>query len=58
MMAFEANGFDKFGSTTHRWLQPALARNIGYSAKQLREIETKVAAEAAAFLEAWRVHFG
>jgi hypothetical protein len=31
---------------------------MGYSAKELREIEAKVTAEAAAFLEAWRVHFG
>jgi hypothetical protein len=41
------------------WLSPvALARNVGYSAKELREIEAKVAAERDAFLEAWRVHFG
>ncbi len=52
-------GRDKAGSTAKYWLQPvALARNIGYSAKELRESEAKVAAEAAALLEAWRVHFG
>jgi hypothetical protein len=50
---------DKAGSTAKYWLSPvALARNIGYSAKELREIEAKVAQEAAAFLEAWREHFG
>jgi hypothetical protein len=50
---------DKAGNTAKYWLEPvALARQIGYSAKELREIEAKVAAEAAAFLEAWRVHFG
>jgi hypothetical protein len=34
-----------------------MARNVGYSAKELREIEAKVAAEAAAFLEQWREYF-
>lgn len=50
---------DKAGHTAKYWLQPvALARNVGYSAKELREIEAKVVSEAAEFLEAWRVHFG
>jgi hypothetical protein len=50
---------DKAGHTAKYWLQPvALARNVGYSAKELHEIEAKVANEAADFLEAWRVHFG
>jgi hypothetical protein len=50
---------DKAGNTAKYWLQPvAMARNIGYSAKELREIEAKVAAEAEAFLEQWREHFG
>ncbi len=50
---------DKGGSTAKYWLQPvAFARNVGYSAKELREIEAKVSAETAEFLEAWRVHFG
>lgn len=50
---------DKAGNTAKYWLQPvALARKIGYSAKELREIEAKVAQEATTFLEAWRVHFG
>ncbi len=50
---------DKAGCTAKYWLTPvALARNMGYSAKELREIEAKITAEATAFLEAWRVHFG
>ena len=50
---------DKGGASAKYWLQPvALARNMGYSAKELREIEAKVAQEAAAILEAWREHFG
>lgn len=50
---------DKAGCTAKYWLEPiALARNIGYSAKELREIEAKVAVDAVAFVEAWREHFG
>lgn len=50
---------DKGGATAKFWLRPvALARNIGYGAKELRELESKVAEEAAQFEEAWRVYFG
>lgn len=50
---------DKAGSSAKYWLSPvALARNIGYSARELRDLEAKVTAEANVFLEAWRVHFG
>jgi hypothetical protein len=50
---------DKAGSTAKYWLSPvALAQNTGYSAKELREIEAKVSEQSAAFLEAWREHFG
>lgn len=50
---------DKGGLSAKYWLLPiALARNIGYSAKELREIEAKVALEAATFVEAWREYFG
>ncbi len=50
---------DKSGCTAQYWLQPvAMARNVGYSAKELREIEAKVTTEVAVFLEAWRVYFG
>ncbi len=34
-----------------------MARNLGYSAKELKEIEAKVSQERAAFVEAWRVYF-
>jgi hypothetical protein len=50
---------EKAGNSAKYWLQPvALARNVGYSAVELRQIEAKVAAEAVAFLEAGRVRFG
>ncbi len=50
---------DKGGATAKFWLEPVtLANNIGYSAKQLREVEDKVAAEASNLLEAWRDYFG
>lgn len=50
---------DKGGNTAKYWLSPvALARNIGYSAKELKQIEAKVEQEKAAILEAWRVYFG
>jgi hypothetical protein len=50
---------DKAGSTAKYWLSPvALSQNTGYSAKELREIEAKVSEQSAAFLEAWREHFG
>jgi hypothetical protein len=50
---------DKGGSTAKYWLEPvALARNIGYSARELRDVEAKISAESAAFLEKWREHFG
>lgn len=50
---------DKGGLSAKYWLQPvALARNLGYSSKELREIEVKVAQEAAMFVETWREYFG
>ena len=50
---------DKVGNTAKYWLQPvALARSIGYSAKELKQIEGKVAEQAETFLEAWHEHFG
>lgn len=49
---------DKGGSSAKYWLEPvAMARNLGYSAKELKEIEAEVSQERAAFLEAWRDHF-
>ena len=50
---------DKAGHSAKHWLEPvALARNIGYSVKELRDIEAKVSAEAAVLLEKWREFFG
>ncbi len=49
---------DKAAASAKYWLEPvALARNIGYSAKALREIEAKISQERIAFVEAWRVYF-
>jgi hypothetical protein len=41
------------------WIQPvALARNIGFRAHELREIEALVVKYKAEFLETWHEHFG
>lgn len=49
---------DKAGNTAKYWLNPvALAQNIGFAARQLAEIEAKIAAQQARFLEAWNEHF-
>jgi hypothetical protein len=41
------------------WLEPvALARNLGFRAHELRDIERIVAANRGAFLEAWHGHLG
>jgi hypothetical protein len=41
------------------WLEPvALARNLGFRAHELREIERIVAANRDTFLEAWYGHLG
>ena len=41
------------------WLEPvALARNLGFRAHELREIERIVAANRDVFLEAWHGHLG
>ena len=49
---------DKAGNTAKFWLnQVALAQNIGFSARELTEIETKVAEQRVRFLEAWNDHF-
>lgn len=50
---------DHGGRTAKFWLREArLARNIGYSDRQLAELSDKVRVERLRFLEAWRVHFG
>lgn len=41
------------------WLQPvALADNIGFSARELRELFKLTEENAALFLERWNEHFG
>jgi hypothetical protein len=41
------------------WLQPVgLARNLGFSPKELRRIEKLVIQNQTAFLEAWNGHLG
>jgi hypothetical protein len=41
------------------WLQPiTLARNFGFSPKELRHLQRLVAERQLAFLEAWHGHFG
>ena len=41
------------------WLSPiSLAKNIGFSAKELRKIESLVSANQQKFLEAWYDYFG
>lgn len=49
---------DKAGATAKFWLAPvALARNIGFPARAIAEIEAKVIEQSAAFEEAWHGHF-
>ncbi len=41
------------------WLQPvALSRNLGFNARELRQIETIVAENRILFLENWNGYFG
>jgi hypothetical protein len=41
------------------WLQPVgLARNFGFSARELRRIQRLVIEHQAAFVEDWHGHFG
>ena len=41
------------------WLSPvSLAKNIGFSAKELRKIQSIVEANQQNFLEAWHEYFG
>jgi hypothetical protein len=50
---------DKAGSTAKFGLEdPRLARNIGFSAREIAELSAQVGAERVAFLEAWRGYFG
>jgi hypothetical protein len=50
---------DREGRSAKFWLSPvALARNIGYNAKELSELLRIVSNHRNEFLEAWREHFG
>jgi Domain of unknown function (DUF4160) len=49
---------DKDGHTAKFWLSPVLlARNIGYSPRDLRILEAKVVEERSRFMEAWYEYF-
>jgi hypothetical protein len=50
---------DRDDSTTKFWLDPAgLAYNIGFRAKELRDIRRIVTDHAAEWLEIWHDNFG
>lgn len=50
---------DKGDCTAKFWLADgALARNVGFSAKEIAVISAKVDEEREPFVEAWRGYFG
>ncbi len=50
---------DRDDATAKVWLQPvALARNIGFRAKELRDVIQLVQSNQQRFLEAWNEFFG
>ena len=50
---------DKGGASAKVWLEPvALARNIGFEARDLRSVLAYAAAHRAQLLEAWHDFFG
>jgi hypothetical protein len=50
---------DRDEKTAKVWLTPvALAHNIGFRPKELRDVRRLVAEHAAEFLEAWNAGFG
>jgi hypothetical protein len=50
---------DKAGCTAKFWLdEPRLARNVGFSAREVSELSAKVSEQRVAFQEAWRAYFG
>ena len=50
---------DKGGATAKFWLEPVgLARNFGFSPKELRRVQRLVRRHQAALLEAWHGHLG
>jgi hypothetical protein len=50
---------DRDDDTAKFWLTPAtLAHNIGFRARELRDIQRTVSERSAEFLEAWNDYFG
>ncbi len=50
---------DRDDETAKFWLTPvALAYNIGFRARELRDIQRTVSERSAEFLEAWNDYFG
>ncbi|MEX0716431.1 MAG: DUF4160 domain-containing protein [Planctomycetaceae bacterium] len=50
---------DRDDASAKYWLDPVrLARNLGFSAKELRRIQQLVIQHRQLFLEAWHGHFG
>jgi hypothetical protein len=50
---------DREDQSSKFWLQPvALARNLGFSAKELRDIEKIIIENKQLLLEAWNGYFG
>lgn len=50
---------DRDDETAKFWLTPAaLAYNIGFRARELRDIQRIVSERSAEFLEAWNDYFG
>ncbi len=50
---------DRDDETAKFWLTPAaLAYNIGFRARELRDIQRIVSERSAEFLEAWNEYFG
>jgi len=50
---------DRDDQTCKFWLEPvALARNLGFSAKELRDVERLVIDNQQSLLEAWNEYFG
>ncbi len=49
---------DKSGNTVKYWLQPvSMARQVGFSSAELRELEEKVRSEQSVLIEAWNGYF-
>ena len=50
---------DKGGNTVKFWLDPvAVARNIGFSEREIRLLAQKVEEDRQDFIEAWHGYFG